>query len=118
VIKQYISRMGGQPSAENLTSLTKQRNKLAKSITTFNIDSQKYLGVDAFKECLGNIELSTTDFENDWDPTDPPVIYPDGARSELLSIALPSALPQLSSHRLLLTQLMTTELELRWIQPV
>jgi hypothetical protein len=105
--------MGARPTAESLTSLANQRDKLAKSMTTFNIDSQKYLGVDALKECLGIIELSTTDFEIDSDPTDPPVNYPDGARPESLSIALPSALPQLSSNRLPLTRFMAIELELR-----
>lgn len=105
--------MGGRPSAEKLTSLANQRDKLAKSIATFNIDSEKYLGLDALKECLGILELSTTDFEIDSDPTDPPDIYPDGAIPESLSIALPSAIPRLSSHRLLYTRLMTTELELR-----
>jgi hypothetical protein len=106
--------MGSRPTPDKLSSLAKQRDKLAKSMAAFNIDSQKYLGVDALKECLGIIvELSTTDFESDWDPTDPPVIYPNGARPESLAIALPSALPQSSSHRLLLNRLITTELELR-----
>lgn len=105
--------MGSRPTAENLSSLAKQRDKLGKSMATFNTDSQKYLGVDAFKECLTIIELSAINFESDWDPTDPPITYSNGAQPESLSIALPSALPRLSSHRLLLTRLMTTELELR-----
>ena len=82
-------------------------------MTSFNTDSQKYLGVDAFKECLGLIEVGGTDFENDWDPIDPPDKPPNGARPETFSIALPSALPKESSNRLLLIQLMKKELELR-----
>lgn len=112
-IHQFISRMGSRPTADKLSTLAKQRNKLAKSLAAFNIDSQKYLGVDPFKECLEIIEYITTDFESEWDPTDPPVIYPIGARPESLTISLPSALPRHSSHRVLLVRLLTTELELR-----
>jgi hypothetical protein len=105
--------MGKQPTAEKISSLAKQRDKLVKSMTTFNADCQKYLGVEAFKECLGSIELGATDFESEWDPIDPPAIHPNGAQPESFLIALPSALPQQSSHRLLLIRLMATELELR-----
>lgn len=105
--------MGKQPTAEKISSLAKQRDKLVKSMTTFNTDCQKYLGVEAFKECLGLIELGATDFESDWDPIDPPVIHPKGAQPESLSIALPSSLPMQSSHRVLLIRLLTIELELR-----
>ena len=105
--------MGRQPTAEKIASLAKLRDKLVKSMATFNTDCQKYLGVEAFKECLKDIELGATDFESDWDPIDPPVIHPNGAQPESLSIALPSTLPMESSHRVLLIRLMTTELELR-----
>jgi hypothetical protein len=105
--------MGKQPTAVKLLSLAKQRNKLVKSMATFNADSQKYLGVEAFKECLGVIELGATDFESDWDPIDPPLLHPNGAQPESFSIALPSALPLQSSHRVLLIRLLTIELELR-----
>jgi hypothetical protein len=82
-------------------------------MATFNADCQKYLGVEAFNECLGLIELGAADFESDWDPIDPPVMLLNGAQPESLSIALPSALPLQSSHRVLLIRLLTTELELR-----
>lgn len=105
--------MGRQPTAEKISSLAKQRDKLVRSMATFNADCQKYLGVEAFKECLGLIELGATDFESEWDPIDPPLIYPNGAQPESFSIALPSALPPQSSHRDLLLRLLTVELELR-----
>ena len=82
-------------------------------MATFNSDSIKYLGVEVFKECMGDIDLSVTDFENDWDPIDPPLTHPHGPRPESLKIALPSALPMQFSYRLSLTRLMMTELELR-----
>jgi hypothetical protein len=81
-------------------------------MASFNLESQKYLGVDAFKECLALIELDGTDFENDWDPIDPPDM-PNRDQPETFSIALPSALPHQSSNRPLLTQLMKKEMELR-----
>jgi hypothetical protein len=105
--------MGRQPTAEKITSLAKRRDKLVKSMAPFNADSHKYLGSEAFKECLGLIELGATDFESDWDPVDPPVMHPKGAQPESFSIALPSSLPEKSSHRHLLDRLMITELELR-----
>lgn len=82
-------------------------------MANFNADCQKYLGAEAFKECLGPIKLGATDFESDWDPIDPPDISLNGAQPESFSIALPSALPLQSSHRVLLIRLLTTELELR-----
>lgn len=82
-------------------------------MATFNSDCQKYLGIEAFKECLGFIELGATDFEIDWDPIDPPSIHPGGAQPESFCIALPSALPQNSTNRSLLIRLMEIELELR-----
>jgi hypothetical protein len=105
--------MGRKPTAEKISSLAKQRDKLVKSMATFNADSQRYLGVEAFKECQGLIKLGAIDFESDWDPIDPPDIHPNGAQPETFLIALPSALPPQSSHRLLLIRLITTELELR-----
>ena len=112
-IHQFISRMGRQPTAETISSLAKQRNKLVKSMTTFNADCQKYIGVEAFKECYGFIELGASDFESEWDPIDPPDKHPNGAQPESFSISLPSALPHESSHRHLISRLMTMELELR-----
>ena len=105
--------MGKHPTTDKIASLAKQRDKLVKSMANFNTDCQKYLGVEAFKECLRPIELGAADFESDWDPNDPPDVHPNGAQPELLSIALPSALPMQSSNRVLLIRLMTTELELR-----
>jgi hypothetical protein len=106
--------MGSRPTAESLSSLGKQRDKLLKSMTSFNADSHKYLGSEAFKECLGLIEeLCSTDFESEWDPIDPPFKHPEGAQPETFSIALPSALLPQSSYRPLLNRLMKTELELR-----
>jgi hypothetical protein len=105
--------MGRQPTADKISSLAKQRDKLVKLMSTFNADSHKYLGVEAFKECLGVMELGAPEFESEWDPIDPPLVHPNGAQPESFMIALPSALPQKSSHRLLLIRLMTTELELR-----
>jgi len=105
--------MGSHPTADKISSLAKQRDKLVKSMATFNADCQKYLGVEAFKECLGLVELGATDFESEWDPIDPPLIHPAGAQPESFSIALPSALPPQSSHRVLLLRLLTVELALR-----
>lgn len=112
-ILQFIGRMGTQPTTEKITFLAKQRDKLVKSMATFNTDCQKYLGIEAFKECLGVNEPTETDFESEWDPIDPPAIHPNGAQPELLSIALPSTLPIESSYRVLLIRLMKTELEMR-----
>src|SRR5882762_1643740 len=103
--------MGRQPTAEKISSLAKQRDKLVKSMATFNADCQKYLGIEAFKECLVLVELGATDFESEWDPIDPPLIHPNGAQPESFSIALPSALPPQSSHRVLLLRLLSVELE-------
>lgn len=105
--------MGRRPTAENISSLGKQRDHLVKSMSKFNAESQRYLGVDAFAECTQPIELSQTDFEEDWDPIDPPESPEDGARPELFSIVLPSTLPQQSPYRPLLTRFIEKELELR-----
>lgn len=112
-IAQFVSRMGNRPTAEKISSLAKQRDNLVKSMAKFNTDSQKYLGADAFNQCLGVIELSQSEFEDGWDPIDPPEIPPNGVRPESFSIALPSALPKESPHRLVLTRIMEKELELR-----
>ncbi|KAF8816372.1 hypothetical protein BYT27DRAFT_7248439 [Phlegmacium glaucopus] len=79
-------RMRHHPTAENISSLGKQRDNLVKSMSKFNTESQKYLG-EAFMECVRLIELGQTDFEEDWDPIDPPEIPADAARPELFSIA-------------------------------
>jgi hypothetical protein len=105
--------MGRRPTTEDVSSLAKQRDDLVKSIAKFNTDAQKYLGVEAFSECLGSIELSQTDFEEQWDPIDPPDIPPGASRPESLKIALPSAVPVHYPLRLLLTRIMEKELELR-----
>jgi hypothetical protein len=105
--------MGKRPTAEQILTLGKQRDNLVKSMAKFNIDSQKYLGVDAFMECMGIIELNQNDFAIEWDPIDPPTIALDGGRPEASSVALPSALPDGSPHRLSLTRIMGKELELR-----
>ena len=112
---QFINRMGSRPTAESKSSLGKQRDKIFKAISSFNAEAVKFLGVDAFNECCyGPIDLCGTDFEEEWDdPIDPPVIPTDCARPESSSIALPSALPQQSSHRISLSRLMNKELELR-----
>jgi hypothetical protein len=57
--------MGKQPTADKILSLSKERDKLVKSMAAFNTDCQKYLGVEAFKKCLGFIVLGATDFESD-----------------------------------------------------
>ncbi len=72
-----MSRMGSRPTAESISSLGKKRDDLVKSMGKFNTDSQKYLGTDAFDQCIRVIELSQTDFEQDWDLIDPPEIAPD-----------------------------------------
>jgi hypothetical protein len=114
---QFINRMGSRPTAESKSSLGRQRDKIFKAISSFNADAVKYLGIDAFNECCyESIDICGTDFEEEWDdPIDPPVddIPTDSARPESSSIALPSALPQQSAHRLSLSRLINTELELR-----
>jgi hypothetical protein len=112
-IAQFVSRMGSRPTAENISYLGKQRDDLVKSMAKFNTDAQKYLGADAFNHCIGVIELDQTDFEQDWDPIDPPEIPPNGVRPESFSIVLPSALPRESPHRPFLNRIMEKELELR-----
>ena len=89
--------------AEDISSLGKQCDALVKSMAKFNTDVQKYLGIDAFNQCIGVIELSQTNFEDEWDPIDPPEIHPNSARPESFSIALPSSLPEESPHRPQLT---------------
>jgi len=102
-IDQFVSRMGSRPTTEDISSLGKQRDDLVKSMAKFNIDAQKYLGIDVFNQCVGVIELSQTDFEDEWDPIDPPQIPLDGARPESFSIPLPSSIPKESPQRPLLT---------------
>ena len=105
--------MGSRPTTEDISSLGKQRDDLVKSMAKFNIDAQKYLGIDIFNQCVGVIELSQTDFEDEWDPIDPPQIPLDGAQPESFSIPLPSSIPKESPQRPLLTRIMQKELELR-----
>ncbi|KAF8810584.1 hypothetical protein BYT27DRAFT_7280526, partial [Phlegmacium glaucopus] len=112
-IDQIVSRMGKRPTAEKISTLLKRRDNLVKSMAKFNTDSQKYLGVEAFMECIRQIELIPGDFEDDWDPIDPPTITPDRAQPEASSIALPSVLPDNSIHRPSLARIMGKELELR-----
>jgi len=38
--------MGSRPTTEDISSLGKQRDDLVKSMAKFNIDVQKYLGID------------------------------------------------------------------------
>lgn len=104
--------MGRHPTAESVSTLGKQRDNLVRSLAKFNADSRKYMGLDAFNECVPPA-LSQTDFDYHWDPTDPAEIPPGAERPETFVIALPSALPQISNHRTLLTRFMLAEMELR-----
>jgi len=65
--------MGRKPSADDISSMGKQQDNLIKSLAKFNVESRKYLGIDAFNECTGWID----DYEDSWDPIDPPELTPD-----------------------------------------
>ena len=113
-MNQFLSRMGKNASGEDLSSFGKQRDNLVKSLAKFNVESRKYLGIDAFNECIGWVVLSVEEYEDEWDPIDPPEdAFIDVARPECSAIALPSALPNNSIHRVPLARLMHLEFELR-----
>jgi len=91
--------MGRRPSADDISSMGKQRDDLVKSLAKFNAESRKYLGIDAFNECTSwVIVLDSDDYEDSWDPIDPPEQTPDETRPERSVIALPSTLPIGSAH--------------------
>jgi hypothetical protein len=112
-MNQFFSRMGKKPSTDDVSSFGKQRDDLVNSLAKFNADSRKYLGIDAFDECIGWVTLSTEDYEDAWDPLDPPEPIPDQTRPECSAIALPSALLDRSPHRIPLARLLQREFELR-----
>jgi len=118
-INQYLSRFGKHPTAESVSSLAKQRDRLIKSLGKFNVDSRKYLGLEAYNECIGEDESEgggealTTEFEPYWDPVDLPDISATTTRPETFVIAMPSALPATSAHRQPLARLLNMEMELR-----
>jgi len=112
-MNQIFSRIGKRPSADEVASFGKQRDNLVKSLAKFNTDSRKYLGDDTFDECIGWEVLSTEEYEEVWDPTDPPELIPNQTRPECSVIALPSAIPKDSSHRPLVARLLQREFELR-----
>jgi len=105
--------MGKHHSADQISSLAKQRGKLVKSLAKFNAEGRKIMGLDAFNECVKKWDADLDDLDDGWDPVDPPDIPPETVRPELSCIALPSALPLLSHHRNLLAPLMQKEFELR-----
>jgi hypothetical protein len=121
-ITQCLSRIGKHPTADSVSSLAKQRDRLIQSLVKFNVDSRKYMGLEAYNECIGEgdgegagqgNEGLSTEFETAWDPIDPPDLTQDTTRPETFVIALPSALPEKSAHRQLLTRLLQMEMELR-----
>jgi hypothetical protein len=119
-INQFLSRIGKHPTAENVSSLAKQRDRLVQSLAKFNVDSRKYLGLEVYNECIGEVEAAgegngtlSAEFEPCWDPIDPPDLMQATTRPETLVIALPSALPEKSVYRQPLARLMQMEMELR-----
>lgn len=91
----------------------KQRDELVKSLAKFNAESRKYLGIDAFNECRGWIEIDVDTYEDAWDPIDQPEQTRDETQPERFVIALPSTLPIGSAHRVPLARLLRQEFELR-----
>jgi hypothetical protein len=122
-INQYLSRLGRHPTAESVSTLAKQRDRLINSLGKFNVDSRKYLGLEAYNECIGEdeseggwedaTEALNTEFEPYWDPVDLPDISATLTRPETFAIAMPSALPASSAHRQPLARLLNMEMELR-----
>ena len=83
-INQYLSQLGRHPTAESVSTLAKQQDWLINSLGKFNVDSRKYLGLEAYNECIGEDESEgggevatkalNTEFEPYWDPVDLPDI--------------------------------------------
>ena len=110
---QFFSRLGKRPSANKRAALAKRRDTLVKALSRFNLDSLKYLGVEAYNEIAGQVELTCDDYDDEWDPVDPPVIQPSEPQPELACLPMPSSLPRGSDHRIFLHHLIRKELELR-----
>ena len=105
-----------------VSTLAKQRDRLVQSFAKFNVESRKYLGLEAYKECVGEDEDEPTvdstqpldtEFDTPWDPVDLPDINPALPRPETFIIAMPSALPERSAHRPSVARLLNMEMELR-----
>lgn len=106
-----------------MSSLAKQQDHLIQSLAKFNVDSGKYLGLEAYNECTGEGEgdsdgagkgdvALSTEFETSWDLIDPPDLTWATIRPETFVITLPSVLPETSAHQQSLTQLLQMEMEL------
>ena len=121
-INQFRSRMGRHPTAESMSTLSKQRDRLLRSLAKFHAESRKYMGLDAYTEIVGDDEdegsgdtdqILDTEFDPYWDPIDPPDTNADTGRPETFLVAMPSALPGTSAHRQPLARLLRMEMELR-----
>ena len=109
---QSFSQLGRRPSANGISSMGKQRDDLVKSLSKFNVEARKYLGIDAFNECRGWLEMDVESYEDSWDPIDLPESTHDKTQPERSAIALPSILPMRSPHQLPLAWLFQQEFKL------
>jgi len=110
---QFFSRLGKRPSADKRAALGKRRDSLVKALSRFNLDALKYLGVEAYNEIAGQVEGTVDDYDDEWDPVDPPTIQPTEPQPELTCLPMPSSLPRGSEQRVFLHHLICQELELR-----
>ena len=110
---QFFSRLGKRPSADKRAALGKRRDSLVKALSRFNLDALKYLSVEAYNEIAGHVERTVDDYDDEWDPVDPPAIQPTEPQPELACLPMPSSLPRGSDQRVFLHHLIRKELELR-----
>ncbi|KIM34598.1 hypothetical protein M413DRAFT_168511, partial [Hebeloma cylindrosporum] len=107
------NRLSKRPTGAALRDLSKRRDDLDKALTRFNSEARKHLGLNAFNEIEGWEAEPEDDYEDEDDPLDPPEVNARYQRPEHAPVALPSAIPQGSPHRILLRGLREKELELR-----
>ena len=109
---QSFSRLGRRPFANGISLMGKKQDDLVKSLAKFNVEARKYLGIDAFNECRGWMEMNVESYKDSWDPIDLPEPMHRKTQPEHSAIALPSTLPIRSVHQLPLAWLLQQEFEL------